>query len=150
MGRLFGFSIGAIALAFGFMNGYGIQQSLSGGSFGSGVKVTHANVSQLLSIEAEKLNKKKGKRRGYSTFDGAWVRGNTLVIDYLVSLNPRRINTVAAANKLRAQLKKKMCKRQHLAMLEKGAEFEISYRTKRKKQFLFEVRFNAYSCREST
>jgi hypothetical protein len=144
MTKMFGFAAGIVFLVVGIVQGIDLQKASRMGASNEPI-----NVEQVLSAHADKLNKKKGQRRGYSTFDGAYVRGSTLVLEYLVSLNPRNINTAEASDKLRSGMKKLMCKGQMLRALDQGAAIEVSYRTKRKKQFLFEVRVNASSCRES-
>lgn len=101
MGKLFGLSAGAIFLVVGFYQGLNLERSFSGGK-----KVTADNMGEILKAEAVKLNKKKGKRRGYSTFKGAYVRGRVLSMEYMVHIHPKRVNTVAASDKLRAKMRK--------------------------------------------
>lgn len=141
MGKLLGLSAGAVFLVVGFYQGLDLQRS-----FSSGKRVTADNMGEILKAEAVKLNKKKGKRRGYSTFKGAYVRGRVLSMEYTVHVHPRRVNTVAASDKLRARLKKKLCRGAMFNALRQGAMFEITYRAKRHDQFLFEVRFDESNC----
>ncbi|MCC2097510.1 MAG: hypothetical protein KDJ29_11500 [Hyphomicrobiales bacterium] len=144
MDKMFAFAAGAVFLVVGTMKAMNLVEA---GDWGSSQKPL--NVAQVLSAEAVKLNKYKGRGAAYTKLDDAYVRGTTLVIEYLVSIDLRRINTAKAADKLHVTLKKHMCRGQMLRALEQGASVEVTYRTKRKKQFLFEGRVNAHSCRES-
>ena len=144
MTKIFGFAAGIVFLVVGIVQGVDLQKASRMGASNEPI-----NIEQVLNAQADKLNKNKGKRCGHSTFDGAYVRGSTLVLEYLVSLSPRNVNTAKAADTLREGMKKLMCKGQMLRALDQGAAIEVSYRTKRNQQFLFEVRVNASSCREN-
>ena len=93
MTKIFGFAAGIVFLVVGIVQGVDLQKASRMGASNEPI-----NIEQVLNAQADKLNKNKGKRRGHSTFDGAYVRGSTLVLEYLVSLSPRNVNSVPFQN----------------------------------------------------
>ncbi|MGE3248042.1 MAG: hypothetical protein AB7F96_14565 [Beijerinckiaceae bacterium] len=149
MAKVFGFAVGAVLLCVGAVQGVNLQRATETGYSGSPGAPGGPTIGQLLQHEADKLNKKKGEKNGHSVFDGAYVQGSTMTLEYIVNINPRYINSTKAGDKLRKQMVNKFCRGQARNTLRKGATFVVAYRAKKNNQFLFEVRFSDANCNEA-